>query len=126
MKRVVTAALLAVFVLVICTACRMVTEKQVERITDTMVQLDEALLLGKTDEALEISQAFLKDWEGIHDQLCLFLQHEHLDPLENIFSVLPYYIAQGEITLARAQCRTVETTANHILKTEHVTLHNIL
>ena len=48
------------------------------------------------------------DWEKIHDKLCVFLPHEHLEPLENIFAVLPYYIEQEEVSLARAECQMVK------------------
>lgn len=56
------------------------------------------------------------DWEKIHDKLCVFLPHEHLEPLENIFAVLPYYIEQEEVSLARAECQMVKNTAEHIQK----------
>ena len=59
------------------------------------------------------------DWEKIHDKLCVFLPHEHLEPLENIFAVLPYYIEQEEVSLARAECQMVKNTAEHS-KTERI------
>ncbi len=126
MKRVATAALLAALVLALCIGCRIVMERQIGRITDTMDQIDASLAAGDTVEALEISREFLRKWDAMHDQLCYFIQHEHLDPLENVFAVLPYYIEQGEISLARAQCRIVQTAAGHIMKTERVTPSNIL
>ena len=87
---------------------------------------DELLAEGDTEQALKISEEFQAEWETIHGQLCLFLQHEHLDPLESVFAVLPYYIEQGEITLAQSECRLVRSVTEHILKTERVTLENIL
>ena len=78
---------------------------------------------GEADRADRGRQA---EWETIHGQLCLFLQHEHLDPLESVFAVLPYYIEQGEIALAQSECRLVRSVTEHILKTERVTLENIL
>ena len=35
-------------------------------------------------------------------------------------------IEQGEITLAQSECRLVRSVTEHILKTERVTLENIL
>ncbi|MGN0478480.1 MAG: DUF4363 family protein [Hominenteromicrobium sp.] len=49
-----------------------------------------------------------------------------MDPLENVFAVLPYYIEQGEISLARAECLLAQNVTEHILKTERVTLENLL
>lgn len=65
------------------------------------------------------------DWEKIHDKLCVFLPHEHLEPLENIFAVLPYYIEQEEVSLARAECQMVKNTAEHIQKTERIAFENV-
>ena len=65
------------------------------------------------------------DWEKIHDNLCVFLPHEHLEPLENIFAVLPYYIEQEEVSLARAECQMVKNTAEHIQKTERIAFENV-
>lgn len=126
MKRVITAVIFAVFAVAVCWLGRALTEKHVEEISDTMAQIDSLLEEGDTEQALELSRSFLNEWESIHGQLCLFLQHEHLDPLESVFAVLPYYIEQGEISLARSECRLVQTTTDHILKTERVTIENIL
>ena len=58
-------------------------------------------------------------------ELCVFLPHEHLEPLENIFAVLPYYIEQEEVSLARAECQMVKNTAEHIQKTERIAFENV-
>lgn len=126
MKRIITAAFLAAIVLGICLFGRSVTEKQTGRIAAVMEEIGELLAEGDTEQALKISEEFQAEWETIHGQLCLFLQHEHLDPLESVFAVLPYYIEQGEITLAQSECRLVRSVTEHILKTERVTLENIL
>lgn len=126
MKRVVTAAVLAAFAFAVCIFGRSITAKHTEKITETMAQIDTALAQGDTDKALEISKAFQSEWESMHGQLCLFLQHEHLDPLESVFAVLPYYIEQNEISLVRSECRLVQNTTEHIIKTERITPENIL
>ena len=76
-------------------------------------------------KALEESRKLQADWEKIHDKLCVFLPHEHLEPLENIFAVLPYYIEQEEVSLARAECQMVKNTAEHIQKTERIAFENV-
>ena len=78
-----------------------------------------------TEKALEESRKLQADWEKIHDKLCVFLPHEHLEPLENIFAVLPYYIEQEEVSLARAECQMVKNTAEHIQKTERIAFENV-
>ena len=44
---------------------------------------------------------------------------------ENIFAVLPYYIEQEEVSLARAECQMVKNTAEHIQKTERIAFENV-
>ena len=126
MKRIAAAAVLAAVVLGICVFGRVMTERQTERIAGVMAEIDTLLADGEKERALEISEDFLAEWESIHGQLCLFLQYAHLDPLESVFAILPYYIEQDEISLARSECRLVQTVTEHILKTERVTLENIL
>ena len=126
MKRIITAAFLAAIVLGICLLGRSVSEMPPGRIAADMDEFVVLLAGGGTVQALKIGEEFQAEWETIHGQLCLFLQHEHLDPLESVFAVLPYYIEQGEITLAQSECRLVRSVTEHILKTERVTLENIL
>ena len=126
MKRIAAAAVLAAAVLGICVFGRIVTKKQTERIIGVMAEIDNLLENEENGRALEISEDFLAEWESMHGQLCLFLQHAHLDPLESVFAILPYYIEQEEISLARSECRLVQTVAEHILKAERITLENIL
>lgn len=84
-----------------------------------------ALSDGEAEKALVESRKLQADWEKIHDKLCVFLPHEHLEPLENIFAVLPYYIEQEEVSLARAECQMVKNTAEHIQKTERIAFENV-
>lgn len=126
MKRILAAAALAIVACAVCIFGRCVTEKHTERIAGVMEQIDEKLAQGDTDGALDLSRAIQKDWEDMHGQLCLFLQHEHLEPLENVFVVLPYYIEHNEISLARAECLMVQNVTEHILKTERLTPENLL
>ena len=40
-------------------------------------------------------------------------------------AVLPYYIEQEEVSLARAECQMVKNTAEHIQKTERIAFENV-
>lgn len=126
MKRFITAVILFVLAWSICIFGKITTNKQTERITDTMNSIEEQIIAGNTDEAIRISTAFQEEWESMHSSLCLFLQHEHLDPLESAFAVLPYYIELGDWDIARTECQLVRTMTEHIVKTESVSLDNIL
>lgn len=126
MKRILAAAALTITIFALSFYGKHATESSIRMIQDTVMQIDTALADGNSEHALTLSRAFLLEWEKHHDKMCLFLQHEHLDPLENIFALLPYYIEQGDIVLARAECLSVRTAAEHLLKTERLTLENIL
>lgn len=126
MKRVIAAISLTVLILLLCLYGKHVTQEGLYLVQDTMEQIEIDLANGETESALQRSETFLSEWDAHHGRMCLFLQHEHLDPLESVFAVLPYYIEQNEITLARAECRMVRTMTEHILKTEQITLENIL
>ena len=101
-------------------------DKKIEDdLTVSDMSADRLLSDGEAEKALEESRKLQADWEKIHDKLCVFLPHEHLEPLENIFAVLPYYIEQEEVSLARAECQMVKNTAEHIQKTERIAFENV-
>ena len=126
MKRIIAAAVLTCSIIVLAFIGRRIATDNIQKIQTAMEQVDTSLAAGNTAQALRVSEQFLENWDKHHGRLCLFLQHDHLDPLESTFSLLPYYIQEGEIMLARAECKNVRTVTDHILKTEMVTLENIL
>lgn len=126
MKRVITALLLAVFAVCVCLVGSAVTDYRTQAIVEAMNEIEEHIQNGDSEGALQLSQNLQKDWEGMHGQLCLFLQHEHLDPLESIFAVLPYYLEQGDLSTAQKECELARTVTEHIIKTERISLENIL
>ncbi len=126
MKRVITAAVLAVFSVSLCVFSRRLTVRETDYIIQSMETIDSALTSGDAEEALHVSETFRSDWESIHDRLCTVLQHDHLDALESAFPVLSHYIRAGESVLASAECKRVITMTEHIERTERVTPENIL
>lgn len=126
MKRIITAAVLTVSIIVLAFTGRWIAQDSIRQIQSAMEQIDTALAADDTEQALKTSEEFLQEWDRHHGRMCLFLQHDHLDPLENVFALLPFYIQSGEILLARAECKGVRTITDHILKTEQVTIENIL
>lgn len=126
MKRVITAIILTVLTLALAFTGKKIATDSILFIQETMTQIDTDLEKGNYAQALETSQTFLEEWDKHHGRMCIFLQHDHLDPLENIFALLPYYIEHNEIVIARANCRTVCTVTEHILKTEQITVENLL
>ena len=125
MKRIFAAGILTVSMLTLAFVGQWVAKDNIRKIQTVMEQVDIGLAAGDRETALKVSEDFIKDWDRLHGRLCLFLQHDHLDPLEKVFALLPFYITEGEITLARAECKNVCTMTEHILKTEMVTLENI-
>ena len=111
MKRMAFSIVLAVFAVAVCIFGYCNTARS----ANTLI----------VSAALVESRKLQADWEKIHDKLCVFLPHEHLEPLENIFAVLPYYIEQEEVSLARAECQMVKNTAEHIQKTERIAFENV-
>ena len=126
MKRIATAFILTVLIFALAFAGRYIATKSIVSIQTAMEQIDTDLAVGNKEQALETSRAFLEEWDKHHGRMCIFLQHDHLDPLETIFALLPYYIEHDDITLARANCKTVRTVTEHILKTEQITVENLL
>lgn len=126
MKRVAAAAVLLVLALGVSLYGRFLTEHSTDEIIGTMQHIDVLLEENDTAAALELSEKFQKRWEKLHRRLCLFLQHEELDPLENTFAVLPYYIRADSIDRARAECRLVISVTEHIELTERINFENIL
>ncbi|MGN0479200.1 MAG: hypothetical protein ACI4GO_07180, partial [Hominenteromicrobium sp.] len=78
MKRILAAAVLAVFACAVCMYGRSITAARTAEIVDAVVQIDGHLSQGENDTALALSRRLQADWEEMHGQLCLFLQHEHL------------------------------------------------
>lgn len=126
MKRIVTSIILLALSVSVCIIGQRLTYHYTAQISDTMEQIDTALSKGESAKALILSEELVAGWEGMHQNLCLFLQHEHLDPLENIFAVLPLYIEQGNYDLARTECKIVKDVSEHIQKTERIAIANIL
>ena len=126
MRRILAAIILTVAALTVSLTGRLLTDDSITYIQQSMSEIDSLLSENKTHEALQTCGSFLQEWENHHGRLCMFLQHEHLDPLENIFAVLPFYIEQGETVLARAECRTAISLTEHIDKTERISFENIL
>ncbi len=126
MRRIIAAVILSVMILAVSLTGRIMTNKSISHIQSAMNDIDRHLSERNMDAALRDCDSFLIEWEKHHSRLCMFLQHEHLDPLENIFAVLPYYIEQGEVVLAQAECRTVQSITEHIIRTEQITIENIL
>ena len=126
MKRVFAAIVLTLLILLLCVCGRMVTHSSIQTMQETMAEIESELTQGNTEIALLKSKSFLTEWESTHGNLCLFLQHAQLDSLEKIFAVLPYYIEQEKILEACAECKIAQAIAEHILKTEQISLENIL
>lgn len=126
MRRIAAAAILTLMIIGIGLSGRILTEKSINYVQTSMHSIDISLSNGDTHKATQECRAFLEHWDKQHGLLCMFLQHEHLDPIENILAVLPFYIEQDEIILARAECRTLISITEHIRKTEQITLENIL
>ena len=102
------------------------TNKSVDYIQRTVFEIDSLLSESKTEAALKKCTDLLEQWESRHVGMCMFLQHEHLDPIENILATLPFYIEQNEILLARAECRSIYSLTEHVIRTEEITFENIL
>ena len=102
MKRMAFSIVLAVFAVAVCIFGYCNTARSANTLIVSAENIDRLLSDGEAEKALEKSRKLQADWEKIHDKLCVFLPHEHLEPLENIFAVLPYYIEQEEVSLARA------------------------
>ena len=83
---------LAVFAVAVCIFGYCNTARSANTLIVSAENIDRLLSDGEAEKALEESRKLQADWEKIHDKLCVFLPHEHLEPLENIFAVLPYYI----------------------------------
>ena len=125
MKRMTFSIVLAVFAVAVCIFGYCNTARSANTLIVSAENIDRLLSDGEAEKALEESRKLQADWEKIHDKLCVFLPHEHLEPLENIFAVLPYYIEQEEVALARAECQMVKNTAEHIQKTERIAFENV-
>ncbi len=125
MKRVMIAAFLSVLSLSLCVFSSAMTVQETDRIILSMREIDSAIEAGNDETALQTSERFQVEWNGIHDRLCTVLQHDHLDALESAFPVLSHYIRKGEHMLASAECKRVITMTEHIERTERVTLENI-
>ena len=125
MKRMAFSIILAVFAVAVCIFGYCNTARSANTLIVSAENIDRLLSDGEAEKALEESRKLQADWEKIHDKLCVFLPHEHLEPLENIFAVLPYYIEQEEVSLARAECQMVKNTAEHIQKTERIAFENV-
>ena len=126
MRRIIAAIILTFMIVAVGLTGRYLTNQSIYYIQMSMKKIDTALSDGNEKEALQVCNNFLQQWEKHHGRLCMFLQHEHLDPIENIISVLPFYIEKGDSIPAQAECRTVISITEHILKTERVSLENIL
>lgn len=100
MKRMAFSIVLAVFAVAVCTFGYCNTTRSANTLIVSAGNIDRLLSDGEAEKALEESRKLQADWEKIHDKLCVFLPHEHLEPLENIFAVLPYYIEQEEVCLS--------------------------
>lgn len=126
MKRIFAAIVLTLLILLLCACGHAVTSRSIQHIQSAMADIEANLNSGNTEIALQKSESFLREWEATHGNLCLFLQHAQLDSLEKIIAVLPYYIDQEHIVQACAHCQTAQAIAEHILKTEQISLENIL
>ncbi len=126
MKRIIAAIILTLMIFAIGFTGKMLTNQSINYIQSSIGKIDNALSEGDMLRASRECNDFLKQWEKHHGFLCMYLQHEHLDPLENIFSVLPYYIEQEEIIPAQAECRRIISITEHVRKNEQITLENIL
>lgn len=126
MKRVIASIVLLLLAVGVSVTGHLVTARDTGEIIESMKHIEQLAAAGDMEGAAEQSEAFVARWEVLHSRLCLFLQHEDLDPLESIFAVLPHYARAGEQTLVRAECRMVITIAEHIEKTEQPQLENIL
>ena len=98
MKRMAFSIALAVFAVAVCIFGYCNTARSANTLIVSAENIDRLLSDGEAEKALEESRKLQADWEKIHDKLCVFLPHEHLEPLENIFAVLPYYIEQEEVS----------------------------
>ena len=125
MKRVIFSIALVIFAAAVCIFGYYNISRSAKTLILSAERIDSFIIQNQTEEALNESRALKDEWEKMHSKLCVFLPHEHLEPLENILAVLPYYIEQKEYSLARAECRVVKSTAEHIQKTERIALENI-
>lgn len=126
MKRIYIAAALAILTLAVCFSARLLTKYETQYIIESVQDIDKAIESGDHDHALEQSMELRASWESIHDKLCIVLQHDHLDTLENIFAVLPHYIEKEEYILAGAECKRAITMTEHLDRAERLTFENIL
>ncbi len=88
--------------------------------------IDRCFPTAKRKKPLVESRKLQADWEKKYTINCaFFLPHEHLSRWKTFFAVLPYYIEQEEVSLARAECQMVKNTAEHIQKTERIAFENV-
>lgn len=125
MKRAIAAAIVLLLMILTALYGQITVTETIGAIQEKILSIDDALASNDIESALSDCYELLNSWEGYHSRLCLFLQHEHLDPLENVFALLPYYIECGDIVPASAECKLVYTETEHILKTERPALENI-
>ena len=97
MKRMAFSIILAVFAVAVCIFGYCNTARSANTLIVSAENIDRLLSDGEAEKALEESQKLQADWEKMHDKLCVFLPHEHLEPLENILPCYP-------IILSRRRC----------------------
>ena len=126
MKRSIIAAMLALFVVGISVFGQFRVRCCGEEIINSMETIERHLEAGDRAAALNATQRFLLRWEKMHGEICLYLQHDHLDPLENVFSVLPFYVENDLTDTAIAECRLAAAHTQHILRSERISYENLL
>lgn len=97
MKRMAFSIVLAVFAVAVCIFGYCNTARSANTLIVSAENIDRLLSDGEAEKALEESRKLQADWEKIHDKLCVFLPHEHLEPLENNLPCCP-------IILSRRRC----------------------
>lgn len=97
MKRMAFSIVLAVFAVAVCIFGYCNTARSANTLIVSAENIDRLLSDGEAEKALEESRKLQADWEKIHDKLCVFLPHEHLEPLETFLPCCP-------IILSRRRC----------------------
>ncbi len=125
MKRLIAAAVLALFVVAALVTDILVTDNVVEILSADISNCKSAAEQGDYKAAEKYARALESNWEKIENYYTPFINHSLIDDMGvSVSKLVP--LAKTQNAMFLTECRVIEVTLTHIKNDSRFHLHNIL
>ncbi len=125
MHRLISTVIIFILTLLIITAGFAINTRTTNSINEKINTAIELNTYGEIEDAKNIIQTAIDEWDNHIETMLLFESHGKLDQIEESLKIAQMYIKNGETEMFNAECKRASILIDHFNSLEYPTIYNI-